>query len=119
MTENEKRPMCITLPDRQLFGFAGLWEKWMTPEGMPLLSYTIITTAPADSVAHIHQRMPLILDKEQEEYWLQGLNTNDSRQTSAFLAQIRPIQELVSYPVSTWVNSPKNDDLQCMMPLRA
>jgi putative SOS response-associated peptidase YedK len=116
-TQTGKRPMFITVPDSKLFGFAGLWEQWISPDRTPILSYTIITSNPSNSVANIHDRMPLILNREQEEYWLQGLTVNDNKQLKTFLSQIRPIQDLVSYQVSTRVNSPKNDDHQCIEPI--
>ncbi len=53
-----------------LFLFAGLWETWQPPQGEALTSYTIITTAPNPYLETIHDRMPVILDREQARRWL-------------------------------------------------
>ena len=116
-TPSGKLPMYISVKDQKVFCFAGLWEQWISPNGTPILSYTIITTEPANSVAHIHNRMPLILNREQEEYWLRGLTANDHYSIETFLSEIRPAQDLISYKVSTRVNSPKYDDSQCIEPI--
>lgn len=112
-----KQPMRIVAPYHQLFGFAGLWEKWNKPDGKPVFSYTIITTTPVPAVAQVHYRMPLILRREQEEYWLRGLNEVDSEKVNAFLFQIRPLEEIQAYQVSKKVNSPQNDNPACIEPI--
>jgi putative SOS response-associated peptidase YedK len=67
-----KVPMHIFLKDQELFGFAGLWDCWKSPDGKGRdhHSYTIITTTPNELVSGIHDRMPVILKKEDEEQWL-------------------------------------------------
>ncbi|HEY2627622.1 MAG TPA: SOS response-associated peptidase [Usitatibacter sp.] len=65
-----KQPFAITVPDRPLFAFAGLWETWRPRGGEPVETFTIVTTDANDAVAPIHDRMPVILPKEAEEAWL-------------------------------------------------
>lgn len=67
-----KQPFAITLPDRPLFAFAGLWETWKPREGDGVETFTIITADANDSVAEIHDRMPVILPVEAEDAWLAG-----------------------------------------------
>jgi putative SOS response-associated peptidase YedK len=67
-----KQPYAITLPDRPLFAFAGLWESWRPRDGSPVETFTIVTTDPNEQVAQIHDRMPVILPKEAEDAWLNG-----------------------------------------------
>ena len=68
-----KQPFAITLPDRHVFGFAGLWERWKPAEGgEPVETFTIVTTDANAAVAEIHDRMPVILSKEAEDTWLHG-----------------------------------------------
>lgn len=110
-TANGKIPMRIVLRERQLFSFAGLWEKWNSPDG-EVFSFTILTTTPAPSVAAIHHRMPLILSREQEDYWLRGLS--NPQKLESYLAALNPIQELTAYPVSKLINSPTCDNPQCI-----
>lgn len=115
-TAHGKNPLRIVLPDRELFSFAGLWEKWDTPAGDAVFSFTILTTTPAPSVAAIHHRMPLILPREQEDCWLRGLSARP-QELESYLTALNPVQELIAYPVSRLVNSPACDDPQCIQPI--
>lgn len=65
-----KTPYLFTVGDHELFGFAGLYDTWRTPNGEVLHSYTIITTAPNELVAEVHDRMPVILPRDQEQNWV-------------------------------------------------
>lgn len=56
--------------DHQLFGFAGLAETWVSPEGEVVDSCTLVTTAPTPFAARIHDRMPLVLAPELYAAWL-------------------------------------------------
>ena len=67
-----KQPFAITLPDRPLFAFAGLWETWKPAEGEAVETFTIVTTEANESAAEIHDRMPVILPREAEDAWLTG-----------------------------------------------
>jgi putative SOS response-associated peptidase YedK len=59
------------LKDGALFGFAGLYDIWKDPKtGEEIKSYTIITTQPNELVGTVHNRMPVILHKDDEEAWL-------------------------------------------------
>jgi len=60
----------ITTKDQEIFSMAGLWEKWKSPEGEEIHSFTVITQEPNDVMRPIHNRMPAILTKDQEELWL-------------------------------------------------
>ena len=66
----QKRPMRIVLKSGEPFAFAGLWETWKDPEGEMVKSCTIITTAANDFLRPIHDRMPVILPRESESFWL-------------------------------------------------
>jgi putative SOS response-associated peptidase YedK len=68
----QKQPFAITLPDRPLFAFAGLWEMWKPREGAPVETFTIVTTDANDAVAEVHDRMPVILHPDSEDTWLSG-----------------------------------------------
>lgn len=67
-----KRPFAITVPDRPVFAFAGLWESWRPPGGDPVETFTILTTEPNAAVARIHDRMPVILPVAHYGAWLTG-----------------------------------------------
>ena len=65
-----KQPFRIVLKNREPFGFAGLWEHWKSPDGEEILSCTIITTEANELLKAVHERMPVILDREAEAVWL-------------------------------------------------
>lgn len=101
---------CIRLKDGSPMGFAGLWEHWPTPgadDSPPgsLFSCTILTTAANELLAPLHQRMPVILPLESYDAWL-----NAPSAQVASLPAPWPADTMESWPVSTRVNSPLNDD---------
>jgi putative SOS response-associated peptidase YedK len=109
----KKVPIRFILKDQALFSFAGLWDVWKNPDGRPIETFTIITTQANPTVGQIHNRMPVILQPEDEPRWL-ALRT-DSDQLFGLLKPYAG--ELQCYPVSTRLNSPTNDDPQCITPL--
>lgn len=98
-----------------VFGFAGLWESWNSPEGATVESCTIITTSANDDVRKIHDRMPVILQPDTYEAWLQNFTPV---QTLQQLLMPYPAEEMETYRVSSEVNSPKNDTMECIRPIR-
>lgn len=107
----EKTPVHIRLPGGAPFAFAGLWDRWRSPDG-ELLSCTILTTTPSEAVAPIHDRMPVILPAGAREEWLDPAAT-----PAALKSLLRPYDgELEAYPVSALVNSPGNDVPECRLP---
>ncbi len=109
-----KVPFYIALTSGQPFGFAGLHETWMSPQGKELHTCTIITTGANDIMRPIHDRMPVIIPREHEKMWLDAKATPD--EALALLVPY-PADEMTAYPVSTLVNSPKNDSAACIAPL--
>lgn len=65
-----KRPYHIRLPGSPLFAIAGIWDEWRAPDGEIIRSCALLTTVPAAPIAHIHDRMPVILRREDEGRWL-------------------------------------------------
>lgn len=106
-TAHGKVPMRITLSSGEPFALAGLWSTWQAPDGALLRSFSIITTSANQLVAPIHDRMPVLLRPEDEAIWL-----DDRAGSEAWQALLQPYPEelMTSYPVSSRVNSPRNDD---------
>ena len=104
-----KQPFAITLPDRPLFAFAGLWESWRPRGGgAPVETFTIVTTEASEAVAQIHDRMPVILPRDAEDAWLAG----DIAQASAW---VKPYEGAVSLrAVSRVVSNVNNDVPECL-----
>lgn len=114
-TGGKKQPFYIRRPDEQPFGFAGLWDLWRHG-GLEIASCTILTTNANNRLAALHDRMPVILDKADYGTWLDP--DNDSVETLGELLQPADDDTLVAGPVSTLVNSPKNDTPECVVPLK-
>ncbi len=113
--EKEKIPFFIRLKGHGLFGFAGLYDEWVSPEGKVIKSCTIITTDSNDLIRPIHDRMPVIVTKESEATWLDPSNREMDRFKEILKAY--PSDEMESYQVSQVVNSPANNLPECMEPL--
>ena len=107
-------PHHIRRLDGELFGFAGLWEEWESPDGSLLRTCAIITVPPNELMATLHNRMPAILRCEDEDAWLDP----ELKDTGAILAMLKayPADEMEAYPVSRRVNAPQNDDESCLEP---
>ncbi len=109
-----KQPYRILSPDRGVFAFAGLWERWEKGDGEPLESFTIITTEANGKLAPLHARMPVILDPADFERWLSpDLAANDAQ------ALLRPAPDgaVDFHAVSKHVSNARNDDPGCIEPL--
>ncbi|MBC8403309.1 MAG: SOS response-associated peptidase [Candidatus Marinimicrobia bacterium] len=109
-----KQPYYIHHPDGRLLPMAGLWDKWSNQEGKQVLSYTVITTKPQSELAFIHDRMPVILHRENLDQWLQTAN-NPAQTVLPLLQSYRGMLE--AYTVSKMVNSPANNSPACTQPL--
>ena len=110
-----KIPNYIFLKSRETFAFAGLWETWKSPEGETVKSCTIVTTRPNEFIEPIHNRMPVILSEETEALWLDPM-TEDPNILQPLL-QPSPVEQMESYQVSTFVNSPRNQGPECIKPV--
>lgn len=106
-----KQPYYFSRPDGQPFAFAGLWDRWMGEEP-PLRSFTLITTAANATITPIHDRMPVILNRQDWGTWL----ATEPVGSATLRALLRPQspQRLACWPVSTRVNSPANDSVLCV-----
>ncbi len=105
-----KMPWRITLKDNEPFAFAGLWERWeKAPDGIPVESCTIVTTAANRLLRPLHDRMPVILAPADHAAWL----GEDQVRDVAELLRPYPSEALRAYRVSTAVNNVKNDGPGC------
>ena len=98
-------PWHIGMKNGDAFCFAGLWDKWTASDGECVHSFTIITTSPNSLMEQIHDRMPVILRREDEQRWIaQAAGSSLSGLLKPF-----PAEMMDAWPVSNLVNSPKND----------
>jgi putative SOS response-associated peptidase YedK len=113
-TNGKKQPYFIGLKDQSPFAFAGLWERWKNPEGDAVESCALITTDANHVVKPIHDRMPVILQRQDYETWL-DLEIQDTMALQKFL-QPYPVEAMMAYPVSSFVNDPRNEASRCLDP---
>ena len=114
---NRKVPMWIHLKNREPFAFAGLWDCWRDPaDGNVLYSFTIITTEANALLRPIHNRMPVIYDKEMGRQWLEE-SFGDQPMILAAVLQPLPSDLMEAHDVSTLVNLPENDTAECIEPV--
>ncbi|MFT3862534.1 SOS response-associated peptidase [Micropruina sp.] len=107
-----KQPFYIHRTDGGLLAMAGLYEFWKSPQGQWLTSCTIITTAAADAVGHIHDRMPMTVRPDRWNAWL------DPTLTQGALELLEaPGADLEAYAVSRLVSRVGNDGPELVEPL--
>ena len=108
-----KVPHHIRRKDRKAFTIGGLWESWKDPEDRELRTFTLITTTPNALMAPIHDRMPVLIAPEHRDEWLHPETTRERLQEL-----IRPCSEegWEAVPVSTAVNSPRNEGPNLLNP---
>ncbi len=110
-----KVPNYIRLKTRKAFALAGLWEEWHASDGASIRTCTIITTEPNELMAPIHNRMPLILSRQNLSRWLDP--APQGPESLKDLIRPFPAELMESYRVSTLVNSPENDAPDCIRPI--
>ena len=110
-----KSPFYIHLKSKKPFGFAGLFDKWISPDGEEIKSCTIITTESNELLKPIHNRMPVIIPKEEIALWLNPDMQNE-KQILTVLKQFHS-QKMEYYEVSKTVNSPANNSPDCIKPV--
>lgn len=114
VTRSGKQPMHVGMPDGRPFGLAGLYERWLSPEGEVLDTCAIVTTSACDSLRNVHERMPVIVPDAEYGRWLDSANADVADLVAAWSGG-----PLRVYPVSTRVNSVRNDDAALRDPVDA
>jgi len=110
-TGKAKQPYCFEVSDGQLFAFAGLWDRWKDSNDKWVKTCSILTTTPNAVTARVHDRMPVILDPDDYDLWLDpGMNN-----VTAATDLLKPYEARLMrcYPISTRINQVANDDAEC------
>lgn len=103
-----KQPHYFYLKNQELFAFAALWEEWLDRDSGELLeTFTVITTEANDVLKPVHDRMPVIVKREDYSEWLDA-KIKDTGKLEKFLVPY-PADKMSSHPVSRAVNSPFAD----------
>lgn len=108
-------PIYLRPVPHRLFAFAGLWERWKAPDGVWVMSFTIVTGPPNELVGKYHDRMAVVVDPAHYATWLEpGELPPDV--IDQILA-VKPVADWQAAEVSTKANSPNNDDPECIEPV--
>jgi len=113
--DKSKQPYYITMQDGQPMALAGVYSSWMGPNGEEIDSVATITVPANPQLSAIHHRMPAILRGDEIDAWL---NVREVRAAEA--AQLAlPLENgaLKFHPVSTRVNSARDDDARLIEPV--
>lgn len=101
-----KQPYAIGMRSGDPFAIAAIWEYWRRPGTDEWVrTFAVITTTANDLLNQIHDRMPVIIPPESYDHWLGTLDPDPRGLLAPF-----PSSHMISWPVSTRVNKPANDD---------
>lgn len=110
-----KQPYWIGLSDGRPFGFAGLWDRWTGEDGGAIDSCTILTTEANGALRPLHDRMPVIVDPEHFDLWLDPDTIPWELEP---VLRPHPDEDIRFHPVTTRVNYVANDDPMCAEPMQ-
>jgi len=110
-----KQPYCFEVNEGELFAFAGIWDRWRDANGNALETCSILTTTPNAATSAVHERMPVILDPDTYDLWLDP----GMRDVSVASDLLKPYdaQLMRCFPISTRINHVANDDEECSAPV--
>lgn len=108
-----KQPWYIRLKSGEPLAMGGLWESWTNPDGEIIRSVCIITTGPNAVMSPIHDRMPVILRRED---WVQWLAPNAAMEQIAPLIAPAPAETMQAWPVSRKVSSAREESPELIAP---
>jgi putative SOS response-associated peptidase YedK len=114
-TGKAKQPYCFEVGEGDLFAFAGIWDRWKDASGKAVEMCSILTTISNAVTSAVHDRMPVILDPDGYDLWLDP-GMSDATAASDLLKPC-DARLMRCYPVSSRVNSVVNDDETCSAPV--
>lgn len=111
-----KQPVFISRDDNKLLAFAGIYDRWISPEGEIRDSVAIITRDAVGDLAKVHNRMPLFLPRDRWKAWMDS-NLTDVEQVRALMNAPKPDDHLRYWPVKPLVNSIRNNGAELVEPI--
>ncbi len=111
-----KQPVFISRDDHKLLAFAGIYDRWISPEGEIRESVAIITRDAVGDLAKVHNRMPLFLPRDRWEEWMDSELT-EVEQVRRLMDLPRPDEHLRYWPVAPLVNSIRNNGAELVAPI--
>ena len=112
IVSKKSKPNFIVSASGDYFVFAGIYESWYDNTlGDTILTCALLTTEPNEKIATLHDRMPVILQTHQWDWWI---NDRNSYSELKKLFTPLPNDKITYFPVSDLVNSVKNDSILCI-----
>ena len=111
-----KQPVFISRDDNKLLAFAGIYDRWISPQGEIKDSVAIITRDAVGDLARVHNRMPLFLPRDRWSKWMDS-NLTDVEQVRALMNIPKPDDHLRYWPVKPLVNSIRNNGAELVEPI--
>ncbi|HGT2644395.1 TPA: SOS response-associated peptidase [Legionella pneumophila] len=112
-----KQPYYFKSPNNNLLAVAALWDSWQSPDGTEVVhSCTLITTSADQLMSPIHHRMPVLLDTEARDLWMD----NSHCDTQMLLSLLKPYTgiDLMYYPVSPKMNNARFVSSEAIEPIQ-
>ena len=106
-----KQPFCFEVNDGEMFAFAGLWDGWKDSSGQWIKTCSILTTNPIAVTSTVHDRMPVILDPDSYDLWLDPSMSNV--QVVSEVLKPYDAAAMRRYAVTSRINRVENDDEDC------
>lgn len=100
----DKQPWYIHPVDAPLLFFAGLWDRWVSPDGEALLSFTVLTEAADGELSKLHDRRPVMLQPEHAAVWFDATRWRDEQHA------LGEPPALAWHPVGREVNNARIDN---------
>lgn len=107
----KKIPFYLRPVPRRLVAFAGVWERWKSPDGIWITSFAIVTGPPNDLAAKFHDRMPVVLAPEHYAIWL------SNQPFPPEVLAVPPVADWRAAEVTPKANSPDFDDPEAVDPI--
>jgi len=111
-----KQPVFISRDDNKLLAFAGIYDRWISPDGEIKDSVAIITRDAVGDLAKVHNRMPLFLPRVRWSTWMDSSLT-DVEQVRGLMKIEKPDDHLHYWPVAPLVNSIRNNGAELVTPI--
>jgi len=109
-----RQPYFISLKDGRPFAMGGIWEHWESPDGDVIESCAILTVEANELMSSFHHRMPVIIDRDEFDRWLDPA-VIDRSGIEDLLAQY-PSERMICHPVSRLVDNPRHDQPSLIEP---
>jgi putative SOS response-associated peptidase YedK len=103
-----RQPIYVSRDDGKILAFAGIYDRWTSPEGETKDSVSIITREAVGDLARFHSRMPMFLPRERWSNWLDPAQKDIEKIRSMF-DNFQPDANLRFWPVADSVNSIRNN----------